>query len=356
MKVLIGLSGGVDSAVAAFLLKEQGYELIGAIMTLWDKDKPALNSNAKNSCYGYYKEEDILTAKEIAKQLDIPFYTIDCSKKYEEIVLGNFKNEYLGGRTPNPCVWCNSYIKFGMFPQLAKENGIEFEKFATGHYAKIVEENGIYKLKRGTDEKKDQSYFLYRLTQEQLKNIIMPLGFYTKEEIREIAKKHNLINAQKPDSQDFYDGEYSDILNISKKPGNIVDTEGNVLGKHEGFWNYTVGQRKGLKIAAKEPLYVLSLNKERNEVIVGFQNETYNSKLIATNINLINKIEEEKEIEVYAKIRSSQKPQAAKIILKKDGSILTSFAEQQKSIAIGQSVVFYDNDSVVGGGIIDKIL
>lgn len=356
MKVLVGLSGGVDSTVAAFLLKQQGYDLIGAIMTIWDKNKTELKSSHKNSCYGYYKEEDIETAKQIAKQLDIPFHIIDCSIKYEEIVLNNFKNEYEQGRTPNPCVLCNACIKFGVFPQIAKANGIDFDKFATGHYAIIEEKNGIAFLKKGIDEKKDQSYFLYRLSQEQLKNIIMPLGTYTKEEIREIAIKNNLLTAKKPDSQDFYAGEYTDILNIQEKEGNIVDTNGKILGKHKGFWNYTVGQRKGLKISAKEPLYVLALNKDKNEVIVGFLDETFKNQLIATNVNLIVPIEEDKEINVSIKIRSAQKPQEGKILLKKDGNILTTFNEPQKSIAIGQSAVFYNNDTIIGGGIIDKIL
>ena len=356
MKILVGLSGGVDSTVAAFLLKQQGYDLVGAIMTIWDKNKPELKSSNKNSCYGYYKEEDIETARQIAKQLDIPFHIVDCSKNYEEIVLNNFKTEYEQGRTPNPCIICNAYIKFGVFPKIAKANGIDFDKFATGHYARIEEKAEISFLKKGIDEKKDQSYFLYRLSQEQLKNIIMPLGSYTKEEIREIAIKNNLLTAKKPDSQDFYAGEYTDILNIPEKEGNIVDTKGNILGKHKGFWNYTVGQRKGLKISAKEPLYVLELNKDKNEVIVGFIDETFKRQLIAKNVNLIVPIEEDKEIKVSIKIRSAQKPQEGKILLKKDRSILATFNEFQKSIAVGQSAVFYNNDIVIGGGIIDKIL
>lgn len=356
MRILIGLSGGVDSSVAAFLLKEQGYEVVGAMMSICQKDKIPIDTEHKNSCLGTNEQEKIDEARKIANQLDIPFHVIDCTQKYKEIVLNNFKSEYLEGRTPNPCVWCNAYVKFGVFPELAKASGIEFDKFATGHYSKIEEKDGLFYLKKGIAEKKDQSYFLYRLRQDQLKDIIMPLGGYTKEEIRKIALENNLLSATKPDSQDFYAGDYNDILGIKEQIGNIVDSTGKVLGKHKGFWNYTIGQRKGIGIAAKEPLYVLELNKERNEVIVGFANETFKNELNANDINMIIPIEKGTEIEVMAKIRSTQQPQPAIIYLNEDNTIKTTFKDYQKSIAIGQSIVFYQNDIVLGGGIIDKIL
>ena len=280
---------------------------------------------------------------------------INCVEKYEEIVLANFKKEYVDGRTPNPCVWCNAYIKFGALPEMARAQGIEFDKFATGHYAQVEEQNGHFYLKRGIAPKKDQSYFLYRLKQEQLQNIILPLGKFSKEEIREIALKHGLLSAEKPDSQDFYGGDYNELLGLEENIGNIVDTQGNILGTHKGIWNYTVGQRKGIGIAAKEALYVLRLDKDKNEVVVGFADETFKKQLVANNVNFIIPVKIGKEISAGVKIRSTQQPQDAKIIRNEGDTVTVTFDEYQKSIALGQSAVFYDGDRVIGGGIIDEI-
>lgn len=355
MKILVGLSGGVDSAVTALLLKEQGHTVIGATMSIWGKDGMALKAGHKNACYGPDEKEDIEEARKIARQLDIPYYVFDCIEEYEKIVLDNFKSEYIQGRTPNPCIWCNALVKFGVLPLLAKQNGIDFDKFATGHYANIQKKDDLYLLKRGIDTKKDQSYFLYRLTQEQLKNIILPLGNYKKEEIRRIAKEHNIKAADKPDSQDFYSGDYNELLGLSEKEGNIINEKGEILGRHKGIWNYTVGQRKGLGISSTEPLYVLKINKDTNEVVVGGLDKTFKRELQAVNINQIIPINN-KEMEVQAKIRSTQEPKNALIKINEDNSVNVVFEEYQKSIAIGQSIVFYDNDIVLGGGIIDKIL
>ena len=226
MKVLVGLSGGVDSSVAALILKEQGYEVIGATMSIWGKNGIAAAEGKHNACYGPDEKEDIEAAKKLSEKLGIPYHVVDCVSKYEDIVIANFKKEYLNGHTPNPCVWCNALIKFGVLPEIARLNGVEFDKFATGHYAKVEQgENGRYLLKRGIAPHKDQSYFLYRLKQEQLKNIILPLGNYTKDQIRQIAKDNNLDAADKPDSQDFYGGDYNELLGVKDKIGNIVDTE-----------------------------------------------------------------------------------------------------------------------------------
>lgn len=349
MKILVGLSGGVDSTVAALILKQQGHEVIGATMSIWGKGGMA--SGHKNACYGPDEIEDIEEAKKIADQIGIPYHVLNCVEQYEKIVLENFKSEYIQGRTPNPCIWCNAYVKFGALPHMAKESGIEFDKFATGHYARVEEKDGKYILKRGVAPHKDQSYFLYRLTQEQLKNIILPLGSYTKEEIRKIAKENNFDVAEKPDSQDFYGGDYNELLGLQEKPGNIVDTEGKILGTHKGIWNYTIGQRKGLGIASTEPLYVLSLNKDTNEVVVGFADKTFKKSLKAVNLNWI--CPPQKEFRAQAKIRSTQIPVDVTVTTDSEG-INVIFDDLQKSIAIGQSVVLYDNDIVLGGGIINS--
>lgn len=354
MKILVGLSGGVDSSVAALILKQQGHEVVGATMSIWGKDGMAAKSGHKNACYGPDEKEDIEEARKIAAQIDIPYYVFNCVEQYEQIVLDNFKSEYIQGRTPNPCVWCNALVKFGVLPLIAKENGIEFDKFATGHYARVEEKDGRFLLKRGIAPHKDQSYFLYRLKQEQLKNIILPLGNYTKDQIRNIAKDNGLEVAEKPDSQDFYDGDYNELLGVKEKDGNIVDLDGKVLGHHKGIWNYTIGQRKGIGVSATEPLYVLELRKDTNEVVIGPADKTFKKELTAVNLNWIAFDKLENERKVYAKIRSTQQPTPVTITPNGD-NVDVVFDELQKSIAIGQSVVFYDEDVVLGGGVIDKV-
>ena len=364
-RIIVGMSGGVDSSVAAILLKEQGHDVIGATMSIWGKNgvfeviqKKAdkLNQSKHGACLGPDEKVDIKEAENICKKIGIPFYVFDCAKQYEEIVLKNFKEEYLNGRTPNPCIWCNALIKFRALPELARLNGIKFDKFATGHYARVEKRNDRYNLKRGIDYKKDQSYFLYRLSQEQLSQIILPLGNYTKEEIRKIAASHNLKVANKPDSQNFYNGDYNELLEVTEREGNIVDRYGNILGKHKGFWNFTIGQRKGLKISSKEALYVVDLKKDTNEVIVDVKDKTMKNELIATNMNWIATDKIEDVTHCCAKIRSTQEPQDAVIIPLENNYFKVEFTNIQNAISPGQSIVFYKDDTVLGGGIIDKVL
>lgn len=354
MNILVGMSGGVDSSVTALILKEQGYNVIGATMKIYRGNLPK-HTCTKGACYGPDEEEDIEETKRIAKQIGIPYFVFDCAEEYEKIVLENFKSEYSEGKTPNPCIWCNSLIKFGVLPQLAKAHGIEFDKFATGHYARVESvssSNNQYLLKAGIDSRKDQSYFLYRLTQEQLKNIILPLGNYTKSEIRNIANEFGLEVAEKPDSQDFYGGDYNELLNLEPKRGNIIDKNEKILGSHNGIWNYTIGQRKGLGISSTEPLYVLELRKESNEVVVGFKDETMSDSLVATNLSWVSGTSPIGDIKCKAKIRSASSSTPVLVKTNKNGNIHVKFKYMQNSIAKGQSIVLYDGDIVLGGGII----
>ena len=358
MKILVGMSGGVDSSVVACLLKQQGHEVIGATMSIWDKNTNFRGNMSADSCFSPHEEQDIEAARALCQDLDIPYYVLDCSERYKQMVLDNFKQEYKAGRTPNPCIMCNSYIKFNALPEEARAKGLDFDKFATGHYARINfnENTKRYEIKRGVDYTKDQSYFLYRLSQEQLSRVLMPLGDYSKKQVRAMAAEFGLKVSDKPDSQDFYSGDINDILQNEPQIGNFVTRDGRILGQHKGYWNYTIGQRRGMGIAAEHPLYVLAINKDKNEVVVGFEEECAQSGLIAENFcwSAIEKPAETLECE--AKIRSAQQPAAVKVNLLENNVVQVMFYTKQKAIAPGQSVVLYQNDVVLGGGIIKSAI
>ncbi|KEI10305.1 thiouridylase [Clostridium sp. K25] len=342
-KVAIGLSGGVDSSVAAYLLKEKGYDLIGITMKVSDVDV----------------SED---AAKIAQKLDIPYHILDLRDEFKNHVIDNFAEEYLQGKTPNPCAMCNKYIKFGVLLQKAKELGADY--IATGHYARVEEHNGRYLVLNAKDDKKDQTYMFYSLTQDVLKHILMPCGEYTKVQIREIARNLDLEVHDKKESMDICfipdndHGKYIQSLECKDriKPGNFVDKQGNILGKHKGLIYYTIGQRKGLGLSLGKPGFVVDIIPERNEVVVGDESEIFNSGLIAKDINFIPFDSLENPMEVEAKIRYSTTKSKATIIPFEEGKVKVVFEDKQRAITKGQRVVFYIQDMLVGGGTIEDIV
>ncbi|MFZ4563280.1 MAG: tRNA 2-thiouridine(34) synthase MnmA [Bacteroidales bacterium] len=352
--VIVGLSGGVDSSVAAYLLKQQGYQVIGVTMAIWDGQ---YKSTGKHACYGSDEEEEIRGAREVAEKLDIPYHVFNCSAEYKQAVLDYFKSEYLAGRTPNPCIQCNQHIKFGMLPAMATKAGIRFEYFATGHYARVgfSEKYQRYILEKAADLKKDQTYFIHRLSQEQLKQCLFPIGGFNKPEIKELARKVGITTEDLEESQDFYAGDYKDLLDVEETPGNIVDSKGTVLGQHKGIWNYTIGQRKGLGIAFSEPLYVIGLNKENNTVIVGVREETYNTSFIVSDLVWVALSGLEHPMDCTAKVRSAQKERDAHIEPLGNGDVKVTFFHPNDAITPGQSAVFYDGEVLLGGGIIKEL-
>ncbi len=351
LTVLVGISGGVDSAVCALKLKQAGYNVIGAMMKVYDGDIKTI----ANSCYGADKNKEIADAKAICEKIGIEFHLIDCANEFDRLVFNKFKSEYKIGRTPNPCVLCNPLIKFGAFPLLARKSGLKFDKFATGHYARIEFDKNLnkYLLKQGINQKKDQTYFLYKLTQDKLQNILFPLGNIEKEDVRAFAKENGLVVHDKTDSQDFYKGDYAEIIEAKENRGNIRHINGKVLGTHNGIFNYTIGQRKGLKIAYENPLYVIKFNLDNNEVIVGEKEYTYSNTLFAKNLSWTFYDDVPDIIHASAKIRSAGQKAECKIFIENNGARV-EFLEPQNAITAGQAVVFYDGDVVLGGGTIDK--
>lgn len=348
-KVLVGMSGGVDSSVSALLLKEKGYEVVGATMNLWE------NPKAKVGCLSSSVNKD---AKKVCDKVQIPHYTFDCKEKFQEKVINNFICCYQCAKTPNPCIECNKYLKFDEFYKKALELGCDY--ISTGHYAKVEysDKYNQYVLKKSDSEKKDQTYFLYSINKEILSKLVFPLeNFKEKEDIRKIAEENDLIVAKKPDSQEVCfipDDDYvrfleENMANKSKK-GKIVMQDGTVLGEHKGLIYYTVGQRKGLGIAYREPLYVLKLDNDRNEVIVGIEKELYTKTLYANELNFLLDIDLSKPVEVMAKIRYRAKEAEATLYPQENGIVKVEFEELQRAITPGQSVVFYIDDVVLGGG------
>ncbi len=353
--VAVGMSGGVDSSVAAAILKKDGYNVIGITMEIWDGAIEVQESN-KHACYGPGEDEDIEEATKVCKQLDIPYHVFDLKKEYKKYVLEYFREEYLAGRTPNPCVVCNHRLKFGFLIDRAKEAGLEFDYFATGHYAKIHSEDGQYFLKKAKDLSKDQTYFLKSLTSKQLEKIIFPLGDMHKVEVRQVAESMKLVVAERAESQDFIaGGDYSPLFNDGEiKPGEIVNDKGEVLGQHKGIIHYTVGQRKGLGLSHPTPLYVLRLDAKKNKVVVTDKESLFFNGLIATDVHLNLPELFNEPVKVKARIRQKHTESVAVISKLEDNKVQVMFELPQLSVAPGQSVVFYNDDIVLGGGTIES--
>lgn len=347
-KALIAMSGGVDSSVAAYLMKDAGYDCIGVTMKLYDNEDIGMEQE-KTCC----SLSDIEDARSVAVKLGIPYYVFNFKADFKEKVIDNFIESYRCGMTPNPCIECNRHLKFAHLWQKARE--LQCDVVVTGHYARITEDGQGYHLLKGKDSAKDQSYVLYSLTQEQLAHTCFPLGGYTKEEIRRIAEEQGFFNAAKKDSQDICfipDGDYRSFIEKttgqSSQPGDFVDKDGNVLGTHKGYYCYTIGQRRGLGISAPQSLYVTEIRPEENKVVLGSNDDLFHSHLTADNFNWIEEVRPDEVIK--ARIRYHQVEKEATARVTQDGRVEVDFLEPQRAITKGQSVVLYRGDAVVGGG------
>ena len=306
MKIAVGLSGGVDSAVAALMLKRAGHEVVGVTMKLWREGR--YKGGDRDACFGPGEADDIAAAEAFAAKLGIEYRAFDCSEEYERAVLDYFRDERAAGRTPNPCVVCNRKLKFGLLPEMAARQ-MEFDRFATGHYARRVEIDGRFAAARAADASKDQSYFLWDLAQEQLARAMFPIGGLSKAEVRGIAREAGLPMAEKADSQDFYSGDANEIVGKEDEEGHIVDLSGKTLGTHRGFWHYTIGQRQGLGIGGcGAPYYVVGIDSCRNEVVVGRREEAVRGEFQIRDMNWQGAAPTDGPVEGFVKIRSSGAP------------------------------------------------
>ena len=361
-RIAVGLSGGVDSAVAAYVLKEQGHQVLGLTMRVWDGREP-LPDEGRSGCFGPGEARDLDEVAKIASCLDIPHHAIEVAEEYRREVLEYFRAEYRSGRTPNPCTRCNRRVKFGALLEKARQLGVSFDYFATGHYARVDRDpqSGRWLLRCAVDTGKDQTYFLSHLTQDQLAYLAFPLGGMKKSEVRSLARKAGLgWLADKPESQDFLEGgNYEVLFNPEdSKPGPIVDCCGRAVGRHEGLIHYTIGQRRGLGLSgAAQPLYVVGIDGGSNTVVVGGAERLWSDELRAGEVNWIAlNGPPEQEIAVAARIRAQHDPAAARLRAAADGSgdVLVAFAQPQRAITPGQTIAVYRDDVLLMGGVIKR--
>ncbi len=346
-KVVVAMSGGVDSSVAAALLAQQGYEVVGVTMRLWTEERDDL-PETNRTCCGVEAVDD---AQAVAQVLGIPYYVLNFERSFKANVVDYFVGEYARGRTPNPCLACNQHVKFDHL--LERTNALGADYLATGHYARIAEARGAFRLLRGADRSKDQSYFLYMLGQEELKRTLMPVGHYTKPEVRELAVRFGLPVADKPDSQEICfvpDDDYRRFVaeRTAPDPGDIVDTHGNVAGRHKGLSFYTVGQRHGLGLGGPERHYVVQLLPETNRVVVGSEDQLYQRGALVEDLHFVDG-DFTLPRTVDAKVRYKAQPSPAMVSNEGRGTVVRFF-EPQRAMTPGQAVVFYEGDEVVGGG------
>ena len=352
-RVLVAMSGGVDSSVTAWLLKEQGYDCIGVTMKLYENE--TIGRPKGHTCCSL---EDVEDARSVARRMGIPYYVFNFTDDFSEKVIRHFVESYEQGRTPNPCIDCNRYLKFDRLYRRARELGCDF--IATGHYARIVRSpDGRWQMKKAADEKKDQSYVLYSLTQDQLAHTLLPLGDLDKARVREIAEAQGFLNARKHDSQDICfvpDGDYAAFLERytgkSYPPGEFLDEAGNHLGTHRGIVRYTIGQRKGLGVSADEPLYVQRKDVDANTVTLAPNRRLYRSELDGTDVNWLSIPRPEGPVSVTARTRNHQTEQPAVLTVTGPDRIHLAFEAPQRAISPGQAVVFYDGENVLGGATI----